>query len=158
MIEILVLSSSVLFQVITIGVGYQPKSIFDNPSLLRRYEILSNAEHIFRQSPFLGTGLNQFTIHLAHLPPISANYRFLQPLHNMFLLWLTETGVIGTILLTATVYSLFRATTKKHHLSFLPLTFLLIVGTFDHYPLTLQTGQLLLTLSLTLPLLRTQRA
>ncbi len=69
---------------------------FDNLALVRREELIGNAWQIFLQNPVFGVGLNNF------IPVLSSNLisgpsRFLQPVHNIFLLALSETGLIGLI-------------------------------------------------------------
>ncbi|HSX09267.1 MAG TPA: hypothetical protein VLF93_03880, partial [Candidatus Saccharimonadales bacterium] len=72
---------------------------------------------------------------------------YLQPVHNIFVLVATETGLIGLALfvwlLIATTIRI-RRLEKGMRLPFVVL-FLIIVatGSFDHYWLTLQQGQLL---------------
>ncbi len=69
-----------------------------------------------------------------HYGYIPAATRWLQPVHNIYLLILSETGIFGVL---GFAYLLLKS--KKN----LPLFILLFLGLFDHYPLTLQTGLLL---------------
>ncbi len=117
----------------------------DFESLSRRYQLNLAAIQIWADHPLFGIGLNQFTASLPHYTQIEASTRFLQPVHNIYLLILSETGLIGLVILTAIFWKLFSI----QRLAFsIPVIILLIIGLVDHYPLTLQTGQLLAVLSI----------
>ena len=118
-------------------------SLLDSESFSRRYKLNLVAIKIWADYPLFGTGLNQFTPYLSQYAQIEASTRFLQPVHNIYLLLLSETGLIGLAL----VILILRQFVKKFSI---PLIALLIIGLFDHYPFTLQTGQLLLAISLAL--------
>lgn len=100
--------------------------------------------------PFFGVGLGNF---LSSLPSSMT----IQPVHNIFFLWLSETGIIGAVIVLVFVFILSRQIIRTWQRSktyerqqFLPLLFalcsLFILGMFDHYFLTLQQGQLLFAL------------
>lgn len=104
------------------------------------------------QSPFFGVGLYNFIPNLI-IPRFSTSpLPFLQPVHNIFLLILSETGIMGFL-----IYMLFLAKTfliknksktkltKNLHLC---LVIILILGQIDHYWITLQQTQLLFALIL----------
>lgn len=103
---------------------------------------------MWQDHPLFGVGLNQFSARLPEYGVVNAYTSFLQPVHNIYLLWLAETGLIGTGLLI-----LIYANQKKNPLHpsntsiSIPLIMVLTIGLFDHYPLTLQTGQLLLVIA-----------
>ncbi len=113
---------------------------FDNLALLRREELIDNAWQIFLKSPLFGVGLNDFIPAQASDLIIGPN-RFLQPVHNIFLLSLSETGIVGFIgLLILITYPMIKA---KYYLPWFLIFFL---GMFDHYFLTLPQGYRLLFL------------
>ncbi|MBI4062300.1 O-antigen ligase family protein [Candidatus Gottesmanbacteria bacterium] len=114
-------------------------------SVVVRQQLQSAALSLWQQSPLVGVGLGNF---LVRLPEVLASRQiyFLQPVHNIYLLLLAETGIIGFIM----VLLLLRRTIKKLKI---PLIALLLLGFIDHYPLTLQQGQLLFTLLLALSLI-----
>ena len=70
---------------------------------------------------------------------IPSTTRFLQPVHNIYLLLLSEAGVIGLFMF---LWILWRA--KKHWV----ILIVFFLGLVDHYFLTLQQGQLLLVILL----------
>lgn len=113
---------------------------FDNLTLTRREELSGIALSLFFKSPVLGIGLNNFISTGADLLLVGPS-RFLQPVHNIFLLAMSETGIVGLFgLLVLIGYPIW-----KH--SFLPVWVVIIVlGLFDHYFLTLPQGYRLLFL------------
>lgn len=120
---------------------------FDNLTMLRREELIENSWQIFVAHPLFGVGLNNF------IPTLAGNLitgpsRFLQPVHNIFLLTLSETGLIGLIGLIALIaYPLRKLFTYHFSLvTTLPWLILIFLGMFDHYFLTLPQGYRLLFL------------
>ncbi len=119
-------------------------------SVVIRNELSQAAIAMWKSYPLIGVGFNAF---LTQLPLfLSSRYTFfLQPPHSIYLLLLSELGIIGVICIGWLLYKLM---TKLLQLpNKIPLVVLLLyglLGTFDHYPLTVQQGQLLTTLVLTL--------
>jgi len=96
----------------------------------------------------IGSGLNNFLVRLPEFTE-SRQIFFLQPVHNIYLLLLSETGIIGLCLFVYMIIITVKKRWEKNRISCLvPLVSLLLLGLVDHYPLTLQQGQLLLTLLL----------
>ncbi len=120
---------------------------FDNLTLLRREELINSAWQIFLKSPLYGIGLNNFIPAQAADLVIGPN-RFLQPVHNIFLLILSETGIIGLIGLIILIgYPIAKISNFKFQISnLLPWLIILFLGMFDHYFLTLPQGNRLLFL------------
>lgn len=113
---------------------------FDNLALTRREELSGVALTLFSKSPIFGIGLNNFISAGADLLLVGPS-RFLQPAHNIFLLMLSETGIIGFL----GFLLLIGHPIKKH--SFLSVWIMIIfLGMFDHYFLTLPQGYRLLFL------------
>lgn len=110
---------------------------------LSRREFLNRAGFSAWQSqPLFGVGLNQTTAVIERFSPSIEIVRFVQPTHHVGLLWLTEAGALGLIVLGFYVAHYGR---KSYVLA---LVFLLPILVTDHYLLTLTTGQLLFGLSL----------
>lgn len=87
------------------------------------------------KSPIIGTGLGTSPLY----PRNITNYALLhQPIHNIYLLLLAETGIVGLGLFLVVV-------AKRLSWLLVPILFL---GFFDHYWLTLQQTQLLLAIVL----------
>ena len=112
------------------------------------------AGEIVLRQPWLGVGLGQF---VSVLQSSFQNYPdyFYQPVHNIYLLILNETGFLGLavfllwLLILARAY--YRRTKFKeiYRASFL-IVFLsiLMMGLFDHFLWTIQQGQLIFWLTL----------
>ena len=95
---------------------------------------------IIKQKFLIGGGLGNFTAMVPHYGGLVSGPWLLQPVHNIFLLAFSETGLAGFVILFLAFYKGIRT---KHFPIFL---FILITGVFDHYWLTLQQNMLLLAL------------
>ena len=123
---------------------------FDNLTLIRREQLSENAYNLWLKSPIFGVGLNNF------IPAASGSLlvgvsRFLQPAHNIILLALSETGILGLLgfllLIGFPALSFLR---KQESIkmngsrikSGMTICWLIIIflGMFDHYFLTLPQG------------------
>ena len=113
-------------------------------SVVVRMALNASAISIWKSHPWFGVGLGNFLVALPSFLPSSFIY-YLQPVHNIYLLLLSEVGVVGVFCILYFVYRM-----KKYFLHTtvysIPMISLLILGLVDHYPLTLQQGQLLLVL------------
>ncbi|MBL7159381.1 O-antigen ligase family protein [Candidatus Microgenomates bacterium] len=117
-----------------------------NESVWRRLELTDAAFKIFKTSPIFGVGLGNF---ITQLPKflVPKKLYFWQPVHNIFLLILAETGIIGVCFMVYGVWFIFRKLWQEKNLALLYSFFAIILtGFFDHYWLTLQQTQLLLAL------------
>lgn len=117
----------------------RPESFFQD--LTYRMQLGSIALNIFLISPIFGVGLNNFFYHeiiyQKNITPI-----LLQPVHNIYLLILSTTGILGSGIIFVFIKKLFqRLIDKRYFLVFFAST--LFIGFFDHYLLTLHQGQLL---------------
>ncbi|MDZ7587361.1 MAG: O-antigen ligase family protein [Patescibacteria group bacterium] len=110
-------------------------------SFSRRSQLNKIAWQMFLNHPLTGVGLNNFTLTMDQYGYIPATTRFLQPVHNIYLLILSETGLIGFTGFLYLIFFIFKKISNSiFHSSFLVLIFL---GLFDHYLITLQQGLLL---------------
>jgi len=120
---------------------------YDSLSLTRRNELNEIAITIWQQNPLFGVGLNQFIPTMSLSDAIQFPVRFLQPVHNIYLLQLSETGLIGLSglfgLIGSVVFGLIRT---KDYLYILLWLVVLVIGFFDHYLLTIPQGLRLLIL------------
>lgn len=116
---------------------------FDSLTILRREQLSQVAIDIFSKSPIFGVGLNNFIPAAADQLLVGPS-RFLQPVHNIFLLQLSETGIIGLLGLLA----LIGVPLIKNRSKVLLVVWGIIIflGMFDHYFLTLPQGQRMLFL------------
>lgn len=123
---------------------------FDNLSFIRREELSYVALQGFFDSPILGIGVNNFIHQVETTDSVSGLSRFLQPVHNIFLLTLAETGIVGFLTFLFFIGTPFLSLWKRKDYISRILLFLwasiLFLGMFDHYFLTLPQGQRLLFL------------
>jgi len=119
-------------------------NITSSPSISRRQSLTHTGVTLWLTQPLAGVGLNQTT---ALLETVSVNQevvRFIQPVHHLGVLWLTETGALGVGLLASLWYL-----ARKKSSQFSPaLCLLLPLASFDHYLLTINTGLLILVIVL----------
>lgn len=120
-------------------------------SVIVRNDLQNAAVKIWKSAPWFGSGLSNFLVRLPEVL-VSRQIYFLQPVHNIYLLLLSETGIVGIGVLLFLVFSFLK---NKPFLSntafFIPsLAAIIVIGFMDHYFLTLQQGQLLLTIFLAL--------
>ncbi len=114
-----------------------------------RISLLSASFYLFSKYPLFGVGWYNFLPSLATLSNYQINFFSLQPVHNIFVLVLVETGMFGFIWFAFFVYKTIRKVSrslKKNKYSVLSLVIIIEVfwtGSIDHYWLTLQQGQLL---------------
>lgn len=121
-------------------------------SFLFRKQLLASSWQLFLSHPLLGVGINNF---LSNLPILDRSLQ-IQPVHNIYALVLSETGLFGFCLTGIFVFASvkrvlrpsFEIQSQKNMRNFLlcSLFVFLFVGLEDHYFLTLQQGQLLTTL------------
>jgi len=130
---------------------------------LNLYALEMIADHPF------GVGMGNF-VYLIRVYDISGMFNsIIQPVHNVFLLIASEIGTIASVVFTYFLYSVSKSLVEKRSKStasnyqktirnslFLILSTFLIIMFLDHYLWTLQTGQLLLWISMGLILSKNQ--
>jgi O-antigen ligase len=108
-------------------------------SITQRTQQTNEALSMFYANPIVGVGLNNYFYHIETVYfPLGP-----QPVHNIFLLTLSQIGIVGFLALLL----LLLKTARRNHYSFLVVATLIVLGSLDHYLLTIQQGQLILTLS-----------
>jgi len=149
------LAKGLLFLLATISIAL-PLIASDGRELAKKWgesysgraDLAIASGRMFSEKPFFGIGLNNFTI---SLPTKSVGQPFswwLQPVHNIFLLSFSETGIAGFLILVFLFYAALKKTSPKNQAVAAALLFILLTGFFDHYWLTLQQNQLLLAIIL----------
>lgn len=115
---------------------------FSNQSLSwsRREMLLTAAEEITQKNWLWGSGLNQFTAYLETMSHQQELVRFVQPVHHVGWLWLSETGLMGVAIFWLLIFKL----QKNQPKFFTQLTTWMIIMApvfiWDHYLLTSPTG------------------
>ena len=128
-------------------------SFLTSLSFLRRAELNWIALEMFKDHPLFGVGLNNFTVVMGEYGKVSGWIRFLQPVHNVYLLIAAETGLLGLaafLLLLITSYHLLVTKAQRlgtlRPLLLISLTQIVLLCFVDHYFWTLQQTSLLLWL------------
>lgn len=119
-------------------------------SVVVRQKLIAFSDMLIAKHWFFGVGLGNFISALAK----ESTLRFttgLQPVHNMYLLALTELGGVGVLGVTVVLMSIWKSMQKKMKtLRFdtavygAALLAMCTLGLFDHYMWSLQQGQLLM--------------
>jgi len=136
-----------LVVLVGLSIPYFQTLTANSESVFVRNELNSAALSMWKTSPIIGIGLGNYVVNLPTYYP-HRDIFFLQPVHNIYLLILSETGVIG---LGVFIFFLWKIFKKSHKTDFslyifISLSLYLLLGFVDHYSLTLQQGQLLLTI------------
>lgn len=113
---------------------------------MERVTLLGAAVKMSVLYPLMGVGLNNFIVSLPFFLNSASSFSLFQPVHSVYFLWLSETGIIGLCLGVVGVYVLYKKSLHAPTLISFLFLMLLSLGMFDHYIATLQQGQLLATL------------
>lgn len=116
-------------------------------SVAERLTLTQASLNITSQNLFFGVGNTNFLTHLASLNLTSlAQTRLIQPVHNVFLLILSENGLIGfSLFILFQFFISQKAKNKGKRLLFMAI---LVFASADHFFWTLHQGQVLFWLSL----------
>jgi O-antigen ligase len=126
-----------------------PTSGTEDFSLVGRMWLAQQAFEFIKEKPLTGIGLGAFVIHLAER---SGEFNYVEPVHNIPLLVISELGLIGFILLIAILITIFREMilTKKAKVILLGalLAGLGTIALLDHYLWSLAPGRMMLGISI----------
>lgn len=117
-----------------------------NESWFKRVALTQSALQMINKNFLFGTGLNNFIVGLPTYGATVGRLWWLQPVHNIFLLVFSETGILGLMLFVVALNKILAESFKEASLLFV-LIAIMLTGTFDHYWLTLQQNLLLLSLA-----------
>jgi hypothetical protein len=114
-----------------------------------RLFFFSYLHKIIKNNPFTGVGLGGFIPALGQVLPGSfLTPGKLQPIHNLFYLYLSEFGFLGLLpLVTLVIKNKFKSLIRHPQLLGL-LAIILFTGVFDHYTWTLPQNKLILLFTL----------
>jgi len=123
---------------------------FSDQAVVLREFLAIKAWYLFSQHPLSGVGLQNFLPSLAIILPSSTQLIYFQPVHSVYLLVLSETGILGGFLiLSLLVLVMYRIIKSEKRVGKIVLLIsLLLLSSTDHYFYTLHQGQLLLAFSL----------
>lgn len=119
-----------------------------------RLDLIKIAFLVFLKNPIFGVGLGNFYYHEI-LFQRNITPTLLQPVHNIYLLWMVQTGLAGGILMfiflkkvISRAMVFFRENNRMKTSVALVVFGTILIGIFDHYLITLQQGQVMLALLL----------
>lgn len=112
------------------------------------------ALEIIAAHPWRGVGLGQFTTRAAMMQK-NIDPRYIEPVHNTYLLILSELGLIGVAILTTLMIIVFRRHSSPPYAI---LAAIAILGLFDHYLWTIYSSRILFLMLFPLVLLESKRA
>ena len=115
-------------------------------SVSERVREYDDAQIIVRENSFVGIGLNQYVKELQNIYPSFPAWK-IHPIHNIYLLIISELGIIG-LLVFIIIIAWHLSFLNKHSLPLLiwsgaAAIGLLMIGLFDHYLWSLHFGLLL---------------
>lgn len=144
-----------------VGVRFTPSANLEQQSLQERKLGFEYWRKIVSQNPNLGVGLDNYAINLVGLEPGQGSWWY-APVHNIYLLWTAELGSFGMAIWVWAIAAIMMWVWQRKHtigvwLASLPLAVWLILGVTDHWPVSLQQGQILLFLALALIILASKR-
>ncbi len=145
----LIFPAAILFSFAIALMPLRKETAVFSDSLVKRVELASVSLQMVKENPLLGVGLNNFIFNLPRFSKEPAVSWFLQPVHNIYLLALSEAGAVGLFGLVFVLKRSLTASIKNKSFGiYLSLCFILLIGTMDHYFLTLQQNLLLFSLIL----------
>ena len=114
----------------------------DPLSFQKRTTLFFQSLTIISQHVLTGVGLGNYLL-AQYAFPIKYPYFFLQPVHNIYILFFAETGILIGIILLTRIFILLNKYRRRPQV-FLILLTVLLTGLGDHYWLTLQQNILLM--------------
>lgn len=121
---------------------------FGSASVQERLFLLRASVSMIHENPFIGVGLNHFLVSLPEFITHGTSIFLLQPVHNVFMLILSEGGVLMFLSFFLVIGSvskhILRSARDTRVTVFVLVGLVVAIGMVDHYLLTLQQGQLLL--------------
>jgi len=113
-------------------------------TLEKRKELIFQSFKIIKNYPIFGVGLGNYLLAQKNFPSFFPLF-FNQPVHNIFLLLISEVGLLFFVLILLFIINFFKNNYKKIPTTIYYLIFTIFTtGFFDHYWLTLKQNFLLL--------------
>ena len=122
---------------------FSPLFSFGEQSVQERIGLNTAALQVILQHPLLGVGPHQILYTIQDYFRSTRTSFFLQPPHNVYLLLLSEVGVLGVIPLLFLIGGVVRHTWKQHKEAIPLLLVIILGGMIDHFYVTLHHGLLL---------------
>ena len=120
---------------------------FSDQTVVQREILIKDSIVMFYRQPVFGVGLNNFLINLPDVQKQQKESLYIQPVHNIFLLIVSQAGIlVFTLFLYFLIKTYIRIKDNKDSGLLVLFISVLFLGFFDHYFLTLQQGQLIFTI------------
>jgi len=122
-------------------------SFLENIRISERIDLMKVSKELILTSPLVGVGLNNFIPKIPDYIVLLKTGWLLQPVHNIFVLFSVEGGVIGLGLFLYLIRKSLNNALKNSRICLVLCLFVIVItGLFDHYWLTLQQNILLMAL------------
>lgn len=135
---LVVLVSSVL------AFALAPDFFSEDPSFRRREVLLSTSYKMLPGSFLFGVGPGNSVAEMSSLLPYTLGAKFLQPVHNIFVLLLLESGIFVLAFFLVLLGLTLKKALEEKPLLAISLVQIIALGCFDHYFLTIHQPLLLL--------------
>jgi O-antigen ligase len=119
-------------------------------SIMERFDGWNYWQLVVERAPVWGVGIGNYIQELIHIEPGQSGWWY-QPIHNIYLLIIGELGLVGVAFLIWLLVGVIRLVwnkwqKKKSELSLVvgPLLAFLVIGLFDHWPVSMQQGKILI--------------
>ncbi len=114
---------------------------FQQPSLYRRGSLLITSINVVRKFPLFGVGPGNFVAFVK-------DFRFMQPVHNIFLLIFSENGIFSFVLFVLILALAIKKSLAREYFFLFLISLLQVAfeGSLDHYFWTIQQTLLLMWL------------
>lgn len=140
-----------------IGAFLPGNTVLSQLSAGRRSDLLLASYKMFLVKPLHGWGINSFTYSFEPYYNRRDVVRFLQPVHNVYALILSEVGLFGMLIfISATFYPIYYSARYGNYLYSVILLQMIFLSSFDHYFFTIHQTYLLFILTLMLTLTYTK--
>jgi O-antigen ligase len=118
-----------------------------NQTISQRLTLSIIAAKMIQERFLIGEGLNTFIIKSVIFKIGNSYLWLLQPVHNIFLLVFSETGIFGLLLMCFLFNKLIsKSLLRKNIFLAMSVIFIIITSLFDHYWFTIQQNLLLFSL------------
>jgi O-antigen ligase len=107
------------------------------PSFYRRSNLLTSSFSLIKENFILGVGFSESTKYIEKYMPRSPDIRFVQPVHNIFILLFVEVGVLALLSFGYLMYLLIKVSSGLPVLFMIWLMHIMLLGSFDHYFITM---------------------
>jgi len=150
---VLIIFYGLIFLSVVIPLSSPGANFLGGQSFIERADLIKATLLLVKSNFIFGTGLNNLIIQIRYFVPHLSSLYIFQPVHNIYLLVFGETGITGLLIFLTFLHISFQKSLKSSFATTFALILVFLLGLFDHYLLTLQQGQILLTVFISLAFL-----